>query len=334
MKLKTENSLLPLLSALFLWAGGSKILAPDEFAAAVAGYRLTGPTLTLAVAAVLPWVEVLCAAGLWLPRWRRAAGLCLIVCCLAFAIAIAQAWVRELDIECGCFGGGERNAYLFWLLRDAIIFGALARLGWGDRRATTPERAGDWHGLLYRTGALVGCGAVVGLGGDALRPSDGFWSDLFGADTPAYVAASVSERTHHSLTLAATNNFNLDPALKEDTKSNMPPHEVDLPTVRQWIDSNAIVLIDARSRVFWRLGHLPGALSLPHDDFARALPDFLSRLRSADSRPIVVYCEDSHCLDGENVARRLGAVLSPMTIQIFRGGWKEWEEFDLSTPDD
>jgi hypothetical protein len=47
---------------------------------------------------------------------------------VAFVIAVAQAWARGLNIDCGCFGGGGEVApgetkYLQVILRDAgLVF--------------------------------------------------------------------------------------------------------------------------------------------------------------------------------------------------------------------
>jgi hypothetical protein len=44
----------------------------------------------------------------------------------AFIVAIAAAWLRGLDISCGCFGSSEGETNYLWLiLRDLLIVGGL-----------------------------------------------------------------------------------------------------------------------------------------------------------------------------------------------------------------
>ena len=87
----------------FLAAGISKIGSPLQTLAAIYSYQIVLPDwLANTIAYSLPWLEVLLGLGLliglWLPVFTAAtAGLL-----AAFAILTAQAWWRELPIDCGC----------------------------------------------------------------------------------------------------------------------------------------------------------------------------------------------------------------------------------------
>jgi rhodanese-related sulfurtransferase len=63
------------------------------------------------------------------------------------------------------------------------------------------------------------------------------------------------------------------------------------------------VFLDARPRDFWRMNRIPGALSLPEDDFDRAFAELQGRLRRASG--IVVYCSGFGCEASHIVARKL-----------------------------
>src|SRR5512142_2653532 len=63
------------------------------------------------------------------------------------------------------------------------------------------------------------------------------------------------------------------------------------------------VFLDARPRDFWRMNRIPGALSLPEDDFDRAFAELKGRLQRASG--IVVYCSGFGCDASHIVARRL-----------------------------
>jgi uncharacterized membrane protein YphA (DoxX/SURF4 family) len=83
------------------------------------------------VSVVLPFVEVAIGALLILGSLTRfmaaLGGFTMVI----FIIAIAQAWARGLNIDCGCFGGGGAVApgetkYLQEILRDlGLVFLAL-----------------------------------------------------------------------------------------------------------------------------------------------------------------------------------------------------------------
>ena len=95
-----------LIAAVFLYAGITKIVDPAAFAVDIDNYRLLPYLLVGATAAVLPWLEVICALSLLSGLWLRGSALLLVLLNLIFFLAIASAMARGLDISCGCFGSG------------------------------------------------------------------------------------------------------------------------------------------------------------------------------------------------------------------------------------
>jgi uncharacterized membrane protein len=91
------------LGAMFIYASLDKIGHPDRFADIVHEYDMLPLFLVNAFALAMPAIEAVTGAALLLGCWRRAAGLLATALCLAFLVAIAQARLRGLDIECGCF---------------------------------------------------------------------------------------------------------------------------------------------------------------------------------------------------------------------------------------
>lgn len=114
-----------LLAAVFLYAGSQKLFATQSFADAIGRYQLLPEFASLLVASVLPSLEIITAvvliSGLW---WRAAA---LISCAMnsAFCVALLSAAVRDLSIDCGCFGGeaGVWSSVEVALLRAAGLLG-------------------------------------------------------------------------------------------------------------------------------------------------------------------------------------------------------------------
>lgn len=97
-----------LTAALFVAAAVGKIRDPLAFADSIAAYELvpwkTGITL---LALSLPTLEIILAAGLVTPRWRRTASLGTGLLMAVFTAALVSALIKGLVIDCGCFGGAS-----------------------------------------------------------------------------------------------------------------------------------------------------------------------------------------------------------------------------------
>lgn len=99
-----ERGLRGLLAGLMLWAAVSKLANPTEFLGSIYAYELPLPRALLqGTAVVLPWVELLCGLLLLAGFWQPTALLLLTGLLLIFVLATGQAWVRGIDIACGCF---------------------------------------------------------------------------------------------------------------------------------------------------------------------------------------------------------------------------------------
>jgi uncharacterized membrane protein YphA (DoxX/SURF4 family) len=107
-------------------AGAIKARNSAEARMAVQAYRILPARIAAILGHTLPWVEMAVALLLILgvsvkvSAWISA-GLMGI-----FVLAISQAWVRGLSIDCGCFGGGGTVAaghtkYIQEIVRDLGI---------------------------------------------------------------------------------------------------------------------------------------------------------------------------------------------------------------------
>lgn len=93
-----------LLGLLLLWAAVSKLANPTEFLGSIYAYELPLPRAVLQSAAVvLPWMELLCGLLLLAGFWPQTALVSVTGMMLVFVLATGQAWLRGLDIACGCF---------------------------------------------------------------------------------------------------------------------------------------------------------------------------------------------------------------------------------------
>lgn len=133
------------VAAVFVAAAITKIADPAAFATSIQTYRLLPDGATAVLAVWLPWLEF-CAAFAIFPRRLRSDALCLLLALMfVFLLALGQAWLRGLDINCGCFGGAATvrgSAYLGYLLRDGLLIVVIAFLLWLERPAagSSPSR--------------------------------------------------------------------------------------------------------------------------------------------------------------------------------------------------
>ena len=124
------------LGGLLVVAGALKLRDPAGFAVEIANYQLL-PALAPYLAAALPMTEIVLGLGLLLfPRaWRRPATIGVGLLSLTFALAVASAYLRGINIACGCFGGGGDAIGPLTLLRNLGLLIAVAAI-WGlDRPA-------------------------------------------------------------------------------------------------------------------------------------------------------------------------------------------------------
>jgi len=103
------------LGGVFLYAGTTKVINPQAFADSIATFKILPPQLINLIAIGLPPFEIL--TGLMLVSGWKARAAALAVACLAivFGVALGQALIRGLVVDCGCFGSGEPSPLKTWI---------------------------------------------------------------------------------------------------------------------------------------------------------------------------------------------------------------------------
>ena len=136
-----------LLGGVFVYASWDKLFHPLEFARIIAGYQILPERVVGLVAAVLPFLELICGilliTGFWsLPSLACVGGLLGI-----FMAALIQASLRGLAIDCGCFAtsGADDKAGLKTILRDSTILLLWMKLFWyyRSREVTVRKEMAD-----------------------------------------------------------------------------------------------------------------------------------------------------------------------------------------------
>ena len=129
------RSLLPLgfrlaLGGLFLYSGVLKVAAPLPFADSIASFQIVPPALIAFVALGLPPLEIILGAML-ISGWRvRIASLGVFFLSVVFCLVLSQALARGLQVDCGCFGGGQSSQPWVSLSRDIVLIAVSAWLYW------------------------------------------------------------------------------------------------------------------------------------------------------------------------------------------------------------
>jgi putative oxidoreductase len=123
-----------ILSAIFLYAAYVKLRQPWwMFAASMDSYQMLAPSVSIFIARTLPWFElllgVLLLAGF---RLRWVAMVCAAML-LLFWFSMLRAWLKGMEIDCGCFGPGEAVSPIT-LLRDGAMMALAGFVLWGTYR--------------------------------------------------------------------------------------------------------------------------------------------------------------------------------------------------------
>ena len=118
-----------LVSGVFVYAGIVKALNPSQFLRDIQSYQLLPYVMAVITALYLPWLEIVCGTSLMIRKLYPGALSILSICMIVFLFALVSAWVRGLDISCGCFGSrGVQTNYPWLVLRDFLLLTVLGVL--------------------------------------------------------------------------------------------------------------------------------------------------------------------------------------------------------------
>ncbi len=112
--------------------------------------------------------------------------------------------------------------------------------------------------------------------------------------------------------------------IKEGETREVAAGAIELGEFAGMVREKSVLVIDARAPLFYRMGHVAGAINLPREGFA----SFLERsglLGKDKSRAVVVYCQSETCEDSRMVAESLRRV-GFTSVRVFREGWRRWLE--------
>ena len=93
----------------------------------------------------------------------------------------------------------------------------------------------------------------------------------------------------------------------------------------QLVQNNAALIIDVRPTLYFKMSHIPGAVSWPQKNFAADYEKQAPSIRNANANntPVILYCTDLACPDALNVANQLAR--RGHSISVLEGGYEAWK---------
>ncbi|MBS1493630.1 MAG: DoxX family membrane protein [Bacteroidetes bacterium] len=98
-----------IIGAVFLYASYNKLFDQVGFAKSVYAYKFLPDFLVNITAIIVPSLEFIAGLFLMFGLFRKGSSLIIIILLSVFLIALVQAYLRGLDIDCGCFGSNPED---------------------------------------------------------------------------------------------------------------------------------------------------------------------------------------------------------------------------------
>tara|TARA_Y100001970_G_scaffold291148_1_gene427245 strand:+ start:1683 stop:2192 length:510 start_codon:yes stop_codon:yes gene_type:complete len=137
-----------ILGAIFIYASLDKIIDPATFSDNIDNYHITPIVLNNLAALIIPWIELLIGIPLIVgsfshiyflftgvffanfEKYVKASSLIAICLLIFFIFIISQAYLRGIDVHCGCFKGSTslgasdlRSNMLKRIVEDIVFLG-------------------------------------------------------------------------------------------------------------------------------------------------------------------------------------------------------------------
>jgi rhodanese-related sulfurtransferase len=120
----------------------------------------------------------------------------------------------------------------------------------------------------------------------------------------------------------------------QDNIKNYKPDEwakdwghIHLDEAKQLAKDPTVLFADARAKVEYDQGHIPGAIPLPVGEFDTYFKKYESKIKKA--RRIITYCHGVGCKLSDKCAQKLYVDHKYHNVASFFGGWPQWQQNNL-----
>ena len=113
------------IGIVFIYASFYKIISPFDFAKSIRNYDMMPIELVNLPAIILPYLEFICGILLITGKMRKGTSFWMIIMLVGFIIGLTQAYMRGLDIDCGCFNplenASSKSEILVRIVEDFLM---------------------------------------------------------------------------------------------------------------------------------------------------------------------------------------------------------------------
>ena len=102
--------------------------------------------------------------------------------------------------------------------------------------------------------------------------------------------------------------------------------EITLDEMRQHVNNQSAIIVDAREPKHFSRGHVRGAINIPAGDEDAYMAKF--RKDVAPDQLVIVYCGGPDCPAGDNVANYLSSQ-GYSNLRVYHPGWQQLSNTDL-----
>jgi len=112
-----------ILGGLFIYASMDKMTNTADFVKVIHNYKILPVSLENLLAIFLPWLEFVTGLFLLVGKYNKGALFIYNIFLCIFILALSQALVRGLDINCGCFSVKPSSTTEIWLriIEDIVM---------------------------------------------------------------------------------------------------------------------------------------------------------------------------------------------------------------------
>ena len=132
------------IGIVFIYASFYKIISPFDFAKSIRNYDMMPIELVNLPAIILPYLEFICGILLITGKMRKGTSFWMIIMLVGFIIGLTQAYMRGLDINCGCFNplenASSKSEILVRIVEDFLMLaGVLIYMIFGRKKGIKKE---------------------------------------------------------------------------------------------------------------------------------------------------------------------------------------------------